>query len=159
MKKDDKPIANPWVVPREEFDDWAILFDPDTGRGFGLNPTGVLVWKLLDGEHDLNVLVNEIRQRADDVPDDAADHIVSFVDVLVAQGLAGFDRNMCGIASGTETEGRSPAALTYTSGRGAYSDAFRYQPPCLVDLSGAQAAHGSCSASGSHASGCGQGSG
>jgi hypothetical protein len=25
------PIANPLIVLREEFDDWAILFDPDTG--------------------------------------------------------------------------------------------------------------------------------
>jgi len=49
---DDKPIANPVVLLREEFDDWAILFNPDATlgfSGFGLNPTGVYVWKLLDG--------------------------------------------------------------------------------------------------------------
>jgi hypothetical protein len=28
------------VLLREEFDDWAVLYDPDTGYGFGLNPTG-----------------------------------------------------------------------------------------------------------------------
>ncbi len=50
MTDDHKPIVNPYVQLREEFDDWAILFNPDTGRGFGLNPTGVRVWKLLDGE-------------------------------------------------------------------------------------------------------------
>ena len=33
----EKPIANPLIVLREEFDDWAILFDPDTGDAFGLN--------------------------------------------------------------------------------------------------------------------------
>ena len=49
MEPHDKPIANPLVVLREEFDDWAILFDPDTGNAFGLNPTGVYLWKLLDG--------------------------------------------------------------------------------------------------------------
>ena len=51
MKDDERPIANHFVLLREEFDDWAILFNPDTGRGFGLSPTGVYVWKLLDGEH------------------------------------------------------------------------------------------------------------
>ena len=31
----DKPIANPLIVLREEFDDRAILFDPDTGKRHG----------------------------------------------------------------------------------------------------------------------------
>ena len=44
MTKDDKPIANPYVSLREEFDDWAVLFNPDTGRGYGLSPTGVYLW-------------------------------------------------------------------------------------------------------------------
>jgi len=30
MNQIDKPIANPIVLLREEFDDWAILFNPDT---------------------------------------------------------------------------------------------------------------------------------
>jgi hypothetical protein len=33
IKNGDKPIANPYVMLREEFDDWAVLFNPDTGRG------------------------------------------------------------------------------------------------------------------------------
>jgi hypothetical protein len=28
------------VVFREEFEDWAILFDPETGKAFGVNPAG-----------------------------------------------------------------------------------------------------------------------
>ena len=40
-----KPIANPLAVLREEFDNWAILFDPATGNAFGLNPVGVLLRK------------------------------------------------------------------------------------------------------------------
>ena len=53
MKNGEKPIAAPFVLLREEFDDWAVLFNPDAAfgfGGFGLNPTGVSVWKLLDGE-------------------------------------------------------------------------------------------------------------
>ena len=37
----DKPVVNPLIVLRIEFDDWAILFDPDTGEGFTINPVGV----------------------------------------------------------------------------------------------------------------------
>ncbi len=60
MTKGQKTICNPWVMLREEFDDWAVLFDPDTGHGFGLNPTGVLVWKLLDGEHTVEALIEKL---------------------------------------------------------------------------------------------------
>jgi len=41
--------TNPNIVLREEFDDWAVLFDPDTGKTCGLSPTGVFIWKQLDG--------------------------------------------------------------------------------------------------------------
>lgn len=91
MKNGERPIANPYVVLREEFDDWAILFNPDSsGRGFGLTPTGVCLWKLLDGEHPLDALLEEMRAHAEGVPEGASDHIEAFVDELVAEGLAGF---------------------------------------------------------------------
>ena len=57
MNNDAKPLRNYYVMLREEFDDWAVLFDPDTGHGFGLNPMGVYLWKLLDGNHSIDALV------------------------------------------------------------------------------------------------------
>ena len=89
MLQNDKPVANPLVVLREEFDDWAILFDPDTGNAFGLNPTGVFVWKLLDGAHTLDDLLVRLRESADDVPDEVSDHVSEFVQELTKRGLAG----------------------------------------------------------------------
>ncbi len=91
-ERGDKPITNPFVVLREEFDDWAILFNPDAGLGFGgfgLNPTGVYVWKLLDGERAIDDLLEKLRDHAEDVPQDARGHIRVFVDALVAEGLGG----------------------------------------------------------------------
>lgn len=91
MLQNDKPVANPLVVLREEFDDWAILFDPDTGNAFGLNPTGVYLWKLLDGEHSLDDLLVRLRESADDVPDEVSDHVSEFVQELTKRGLAGHE--------------------------------------------------------------------
>jgi len=85
------PVANPLIVLREEFDDWAILFDPDTGNAFGLNPTGVFIWKLLDGKHDTDAIVNRIREEADDVPEDAGEHARQFIASLEQQGLVGYE--------------------------------------------------------------------
>jgi SynChlorMet cassette protein ScmD len=85
-------IANPVVVLREEFDDWAILFDPDTGNAFGLNPTGVFVWKLLDGKHGVDDIVTRLRAEADDVPEDAGEHARQFIASLEQQGLVGYEQ-------------------------------------------------------------------
>ena len=91
MLQNDKPVANPLVVLREEFDDWAILFDPDTGNAFGLNPTGVYLWKLLDGTHTLDDMLVRLRESADEVPDEASDHVSEFVEELTKRGLAGHE--------------------------------------------------------------------
>jgi SynChlorMet cassette protein ScmD len=85
------PISNPLIVLREEFDDWAILFDPDTGNAFGLNPTGVFIWKLLDGKHGVEDIVKGLRDEADDVPEQAADHVREFIQSLEQQGLVGYE--------------------------------------------------------------------
>jgi SynChlorMet cassette protein ScmD len=91
MEMNDKPVANPLIVLREEFDDWAILFDPDTGNAFGLNPTGVFVWKLLDGDHSLDDISTKLRESAEAVPEEVKDHLQAFVQDLEKQGLVGFE--------------------------------------------------------------------
>jgi len=85
------PIANPLIVLREEFDDWAILFDPDTGNAFGLNPTGVFIWKHLDGKHGTEDIINKLRDEAEDVPEDASEHARQFIASLEQQGLVGYE--------------------------------------------------------------------
>ncbi len=90
-EKRDKPMANPSVILREEFDDWAVLFDPDTAEGFALNPVGVLIWKQLDGTHTLDQIVAAVRSNCEEVPDDVQEHCRSFVEDLVKQGLAGYE--------------------------------------------------------------------
>jgi len=85
------PVANPLIVLREEFDDWAILFDPDTGNAFGLNPTGVFIWKLLDGKHGADDIIRRLREEADEVPEDAIEHARQFIASLEQQGLVGYE--------------------------------------------------------------------
>ena len=85
----DKPIANPIVVLREEFDDWAILFNPDTSDTMGTNPVGVAVWKRLDGEKSILDIVSEIRNSFEDAPDAAFEEISAFVNTLAEKGMLG----------------------------------------------------------------------
>ena len=87
----DTPIANPLLVLREEFDDWAILFDPDTGNGFGLNPVSVYIWKRLDGKHTVQDILKELRESCEDVPENAEQEVKDFVESLVEKGYAGYE--------------------------------------------------------------------
>ena len=91
MTDDTRPIANPRIVLREEFDDWAILFDPDTADIFGLNPVCVFIWKLLDGNHTRRDIVGELRNGCRNVPDEVENHVKSFVEDLLSKGLAGLE--------------------------------------------------------------------
>lgn len=88
---EDKPVASRSVILREEFDDWAVLFDPDTAEGFALNPVGVLIWKHLDGKHDMGDIVRVVRENCEDVPEGVEKHCREFVDSLLKQGLAGYE--------------------------------------------------------------------
>ncbi len=87
-----KPLANPMIVLREEFDDWAILFHPDTGETYGLNPVSVLVWKHLDGRHTLDDIAEELNKNCENVPVDAAEHLKEFIAELEEKGLAGYEK-------------------------------------------------------------------
>jgi SynChlorMet cassette protein ScmD len=150
VKNGKKPIANPFVVLREEFDDWAVLFDPDTGRGFGLNPTGVYIWKLLDWEHSLDGLLENMGHHAYNVPENVSDHVRAFVDELVAEGLA---------AHGDEGSYREKCFHPPLAGLNEIKP-FTYEMPRLVNLSSGQEASGTtCSGHGSHGGSCYAGAG
>ena len=59
MDREHLPVTNPSIVFREEFDDWALLFDPDTGESYGVNPVGAFIWKeLRGGKHLPNSSIN-----------------------------------------------------------------------------------------------------
>jgi len=90
--EEKNPVANPLIVLREEFDDWAILFDPETGNTFSINPIGVLIWKQLDGRHTLGEIVEQIKEAAADVPDDVSGHVQNFIRNAVERGLIAYER-------------------------------------------------------------------
>jgi SynChlorMet cassette protein ScmD len=91
METPEKPIANPVVVLREEFDEWAVLFDPDTAKAVGINPVGVAIWKLMDGERNLEKIVAEVKDRFADVPETAFEEVTAFVRNLAESGFVGYE--------------------------------------------------------------------
>ncbi|HJO93534.1 MAG TPA: SynChlorMet cassette protein ScmD [Victivallales bacterium] len=87
------PTVNPMVVFREEFDDWAVLFDPDANETFGLDPVSSFIWKKMDGKHSLEQILNDLEEACEDgIPDDAPLHIEEFVTDLEKRGLIGYEK-------------------------------------------------------------------
>ena len=82
-----KLVSNPSVVLREEFDDRAILFDPDSGETFGLNSVSLFIWKCFDGRHTIELIMKKLYNHFDKVPEDAEDHIKGFIQGLIQKGF------------------------------------------------------------------------
>lgn len=93
MNTIDKPVANPTVVLREEFDDWAVLFNPDTADAIGTNPVGVAVWKQLDGKKEISQIVSEIKNNFDECPETITNEISDFIKKLSEKGFVGTEVN------------------------------------------------------------------
>ena len=88
MSDDRKVRVKPVVVLREEFDDWAVIYNPDTAAATGINPAGVAIFKLLDGKHTLGQVVEAVRSEFSGVPENVAEEVRAFVEGLVARGYA-----------------------------------------------------------------------
>jgi len=91
MNQTDRPIPNPIVLLREEFDDWAVLFNADTAYAVGTNPVGVAVWKLMDGKRSIEDIVSMIKNNFEDTPDAAFKEITAFVNTLAENGFVGLE--------------------------------------------------------------------
>ncbi len=137
MKNGEKPLVSPHVVLREEFDDWAVLFNCDTGHGFGLNPIGVLIWKLLDGDHTMEDILFELREKIEGVPADTEEHINEFVTALAEQGLAGCEVQTSKPLEQIPAGGLQTSHLHRTSQVGTPKEdrgILMYEKPELVDF-------------------------
>ena len=90
MQLSDVLYANPLLVLREEFDDWAILFDPDTGDASALNPVSVFIWKHLDGKHTVQNIIDELKENCEEVSETVQQDVLEFMSELVEKGYAGY---------------------------------------------------------------------
>lgn len=86
------PLKNIEIVLRKETDDWAILFDPNSGETYGLDPVSVFIWEKFDGKHSIEDIVNILKNECiNDVPKGAMQEVTDFVNNLVSKGLATFN--------------------------------------------------------------------
>jgi hypothetical protein len=80
-------VRNPGVVYRPLADEGGVLLHLETGSYHGLNPTGALIWSLLDGARDTTAVAGALRAECTNVPDDLEDAVGRFLADLAARGL------------------------------------------------------------------------
>ena len=81
--------VNPSAVFREEFDNSAILFNPDNGDIFSLNVTGKVIWKaLVEGCADEAAVLQKLAEACDaPLPESAANDVREFISALREKGF------------------------------------------------------------------------
>lgn len=77
---------NPMVVCREEANGSGCLFNPDDGKVFGMNATGMLIWKSLADGDDTETILGKLR--AIGAPGNTvADDLAEFLAALREHGM------------------------------------------------------------------------
>jgi len=81
---------NPDVVVKEEDEDGALVFNPDTDRILVLNPTGFFIWQQCDGSRTLAEIVQTVADNFTDIPhDEMENQVTTYVSEMVSAGFIG----------------------------------------------------------------------
>jgi len=78
-------------VLNEEADNWGILHDPENDFSFGINPLGVLTWKILKickSKVTVDQLCELVLEKCNNAPPDAKKDILKFLTTLVTKNVA-----------------------------------------------------------------------
>ena len=80
--------VNPLAIFRQEFDDSALLFNPDSGEIFALNPTGRVIWQALSEGLDRAAVLERLAKKCrKPLPPDAEKDLDEFLGALKAKGF------------------------------------------------------------------------
>ncbi len=83
-----KAKLNNSVIVRVESDDYAMVFDADSGNSFAITPTAVFIANLLDGENTVVSIINKMKEEYEGIPENAEMVVEKFIETLIEKGMA-----------------------------------------------------------------------
>jgi hypothetical protein len=90
MNESKRYLANPDVSCREEGQDGALLFNPDTDGMMVVNPTGLLIWQTLKEPRSPQEIIRHLLDACEGVPtDQVGGDVEEFLEVLLPGGFVG----------------------------------------------------------------------
>lgn len=81
-----KYVRNP-VIKSKVIDDEQILLNTETGDYFGLNELGAEIWELVDGQHDLDAMIEHLLDVYDVEKTELTDDVTGFIDALLERSI------------------------------------------------------------------------
>jgi hypothetical protein len=85
------PVPNPASFFREGPDGWGVLVNMDTAASVALNPTGSMIWKLIDGKRSGKDIGSAFMKRFQDAPHSAYEDAMALLASLAEEGLIGYE--------------------------------------------------------------------
>ena len=88
ITQESKVRQNPDVVARElSPSEGGVLLHVQTAQYHGVNPVGLLIWGLLDGQRTVGDVVAAVRAAVEEAPPHLADDVLSFLNEVHERGL------------------------------------------------------------------------
>jgi hypothetical protein len=85
---ESKISQSPSVVARElSAEDGGVLLHLETAQYHGVNPVGLLIWELLDGERSVRDVMEAVRDRIDGAPPELENDVMQFLNDIHERGL------------------------------------------------------------------------
>lgn len=79
---------NPQVVARELAEgEGGVLLHLESGAYHGVNPVGLLIWELLDGERTVAEVIDAVRDRVANGPPELEADVMAFLNRVVERNL------------------------------------------------------------------------
>ncbi|MDQ1262706.1 MAG: hypothetical protein QG575_1887 [Euryarchaeota archaeon] len=94
MSNDDNfaiPIPNPASFFKEDHAGWGVLVNMDTAASVALNPTGIMIWKLIDGKRSSKDIALAFIKGLEDAPHCVYEDVMALLDSLAEDGLIGYE--------------------------------------------------------------------
>jgi hypothetical protein len=94
MSDDDNlaiPIPNPASFFKEDHAGWGVLVNMDTAASVALNPTGTMIWKLVDGKRSSRDIALAFMKGFQDAPHCIYEDVMALLDCLAEDGLIGYE--------------------------------------------------------------------
>ena len=64
-----------------------VLLHLETAQYHGVNPVGLLIWELLDGERSVRDVVDAVRERVQNAPPELESDVMTFLNDVHERGL------------------------------------------------------------------------
>ena len=80
-------IVNPAVIIRDDFEDFGIIYNPETDKSYSINQTGVEILKHIQSQTPIPEIADKIRENFSEVPDDISGRVDMFIKTLIDKGL------------------------------------------------------------------------